>query len=173
MLFTIAQPVWDGGAEDAIEAFRVAHDPQHGVLAAHFTLAFGMAVDLIAWQPQVQAVASTTAAFGFVLRHALLFASNEGRAHVFLVPDEGASQVARLYGALHHGRWAEYRRMDIPYIPHITVGVAGSADQAQAWVDHWNNQVFALAGHVEALSIGEVRDGCFVTLAREPLMAAP
>lgn len=171
MLFTVAQPVWDDGAGEAVESFRAVHDPQQGLLAAHFTVAFGIAVDLAEWQPHVQKVTSSRSPFRFVLRHAMLFAQDKARAHVFLVPDEGASQVARLYGDLHREGWAKYRRSDIPYIPHITVAVAGRVEQAQAWVDDWNSQPFELAGQVDSLSIGELRDGRFVTLAQEPLRA--
>jgi 2'-5' RNA ligase len=171
MLFTIAQPIWDSCAVEGIEAFRAAHDPQYGLLAAHFTVAFGMDVELPAWRAHVQKVAASRLPFRFVLRHAMLFALDKERAHVFLVPDEGASQVARLYGALHMGGWAKHRRLDIPYIPHITVAVAGRVDQAQAWVEEWNNQPFEWAGQVDALSIGKLRDGRFVTLAQERLGA--
>lgn len=172
MLFTIAQPVWDGDVGDTIEAFRATHDPQHQVLAAHFTLAFGMTVDLAAWLSHVQAVAAHTPAFRFALRHAMLFAPDKGRAHVFLVPDEGASQIAKLHGCLLSGNWAAYRRLDIPYIPHATIAVSDSAEEAQSWVDDWNSQPFALCGRVDALSVGEVRDGRFVTVASESLRSS-
>src|SRR5438874_242296 len=59
----------------------------------------------------------------FVLRCSILVKDDSGEDYyVLLVPDEGFSSIVKLHDRLYTGILAPALRLDIPFIPHITIG---------------------------------------------------
>ena len=103
-----------------IDLLRAKYDPQAGMIAPHITIVFPLSPPsgenllvshvenvLRQWRP-------------FPVRLQQLEESFDN--YLFLTPTEGAEDLVRLHGALYTGVLAEYKRADIPYVPHITLG---------------------------------------------------
>lgn len=173
-LLTIAFPVLDAGDAAWIDAFRQRHDAQRRpVVAAHYTLVFGCSgVGLEAYTAHVAGIAATTQPVDFECRYAMLGADDEDdSAYVFLVPDQGSSRLALLHDHLYTGPLQPFLRLDLPYVPHITIGHSRDRIEAKAWCDGLNARGVRVAGAVRELAVGTVRDGVFETLSTHVLGA--
>src|SRR5262245_52203029 len=110
---------------DFIRAFRARHDPEFcHLVAPHYTLAFGCeAIAEESYVQHVAEIAAATAPIRFACRYAALGADDvDDMAYVFLVPDEGNAAIARLHDRIYSGPLAPHLRLDLPYVPHITIG---------------------------------------------------
>jgi 2'-5' RNA ligase len=116
-----------------IEAIRRRHDPRHAVIGAHVTLVFPFdAPDAATAADHLGAVAAEQGAIALRLSAYLAVRDADDRqSHVFLVPDHGRAEVEALHDALYSGPLAGQLRSDIPFIPHITVGVREHHHEAE------------------------------------------
>lgn len=172
MLYTLAFPRWHAAAEAQVEGWRRAWLPALcDVVPAHFTLVFGSAeADAEAYGAHVAAVAAQQPAVDFCCRCAMLDADHRsGEGLVTLVPDEGYAALTRLHAVLHRGPFAPLRRLDLPFVPHVTVGSAADRALALGWADALNARPLQLAGRIEALAVAQWQDGVLAVLARWPL----
>jgi hypothetical protein len=171
-LYTLAYPSLSGADAAAIEAIRRAHDPQRDVVQAHFTLAFGCdAVPGAAYAEHVQNVSHVMPVVSFMCRYAMLnVESRTGLAYVYLVPDEGYSDLSRLHDALYQGPLAEHLNLDIPFVPHITLGVFQDKVEAKRLCDELNARGVAISGQLNALSVAALEAGKIRDLKTFPLI---
>ncbi len=154
-----------------IERIRAEHDPRHAVVAAHFTIVFPI-TDLApdALVDEVTRQAAACAPISFVLRSALPFKDVTGEgADVFLVPDEGFVALVRLHDRLYAGALAPRLRLDIPSLPHITVGRAADPRACKRLADALNARPFAIPGRIAALDVVMHDDQALHNIARLPL----
>jgi hypothetical protein len=156
-----------------MQAIRQVHDQRYyGVVDPHFTLVFP--VFKLAVEPFVAHVKRQLAGrrrFPFVVRCATVVQDLlSPAAHVFLVPDEGNSELVKLHDALYTDLLQPELRLDIPYIPHI--GVATKADLAACKIlaDELNAQEFCIRGVIERLDIVSYEQNRVETLTRIELM---
>lgn len=93
-------------------------------LEPHFTLVFPISevLNLDTIRDEIHTISQQTKAINFTIRCTIPMPSHSDDHYVFLVPDEGFSQVVELHDVLYSGIFAKYLRLDIPYIPHITIG---------------------------------------------------
>lgn len=170
-LYTIACPQVDASAHAFIDGIRRQHDPQVDLVAPHFTLVFGCtAIAETDYLAHVSAIARHTPAIKFHCRHATLHASGpDGMAHVFLVPDEGHSAIALLHDRLYTGALAAHLRLDIPYVPHITVAATRDVAAAKALCDALNERGIDIASRLTVLTVSALRGGRLQTVAEFPL----
>jgi 2'-5' RNA ligase superfamily len=92
--------------------------------------------------------------FDFTIRCAVLCNDAFSKyTHVFLVPDEGYSNIVKLHDRLYTEIIANKLRLDIPFIPHI--GIANSLDpyHCKQLVDRLNSQEFEIRGRIDRLDI--------------------
>jgi hypothetical protein len=75
---------------------------------------------------------------------------------VFLVPGQGAHELAALNSRLYSGALAWAYRADIPYVPHMTVGASADFSQCEALAARLSRDRWALSGVVESLSLVEI-----------------
>lgn len=170
-LYTIAHLQVDASAQAFIDGIRRQHDPQVDLVAPHFTLVFGCTAVVEAdYLAHVARLAGHTPAIHFHCRHATLHAGgSDGMAHVFLVPDEGHSAIALLHDRLYTGALAAHLRLDIPYVPHITVAATRNVAAAKALCDGLNERGVDIAGQLVALTVGALQGGRLQALAELPL----
>ena len=154
-LFTLAYPGLSADDQTRLEAFRRDHDPNCSVVRAHFTMVFGCnAVAEGAYLDHVRQVCRQGRPIQFTCRFAMLGADDEAeRAYVFLVPDEGFSGIARLHAALYRGVLRERLRLDLPYIPHITLGASPDRASAKQWCDDLNESGLEIHGAINTLAV--------------------
>jgi 2'-5' RNA ligase len=121
----------------------------------HFTLVFPIIeIDRSTFVSHVNQSLEGIKSFEFTLRCAVL--SNDAFSkytHVFLVPDEGYSNIVKLHDRLYTGIIANELRLDIPFIPHI--GIANSLDphHCKRLVDRLNSQQFEIRGRFDQLNV--------------------
>ena len=160
-LFTLAYPVLSTADRAMLRAFRVEHDPQkvYGV-EPHFTIAFGApGLDNDDYLEHVRRIAAASHPITFHCRYAMLGADESGdTAYVFLVPDEGNSALSLLHDRLYTGLLASRLRIDLQYVPHITIGTCSERQKAKELCDELNARGLSIAGTVEALTVALIAD---------------
>ncbi len=171
-LFTIACLGIPHAQRRFIDEFRRAHDPQATLVPPHFTLVFGsIGADEAAVLRHVEAVAAASVPIRFHCRCAVLGADERAeRAFVYLVPDEGHAAISLLHDRLYRGPLAAGLRLQLPYVPHVTVGSTTDFRQAKAWCDALNEQGVDVAGTLSALTVGALRGGVFQVLRHFELL---
>lgn len=105
---------------ERIDLLRMRYDPQAALIAPHVTLIFPLeTVDqrslishiedvLLRWKPFPLGLAKLEKSFDDCL---------------FLTATQGAQELIGLHNDLYTGILAAHKRADIPYIPHVTLGV--------------------------------------------------
>jgi 2'-5' RNA ligase len=175
-LYTLAYPTVSASDRALLDRFRAEHDLRYrDVVAPHFTLAFGCtAVAEDDYCRHVAAVAQRTPAITFSCRYAMLGADHaEDTGYVFLVPDEGYAALSRLHDALYSGPLEPHLRLDIPYVPHVTIGTLADRRLAKQLCDELNVAGVRIEGRVGAVCVGALADGRIRDLATFPLAAEP
>ena len=168
MLYTVAYPNLSAADAEFISAFRQAHDlPYRDVVAAHFTLLFGCTeLDRPTYLRHVENVAKDVPRFGFTIRYAMLGADDlDETAYVFLVPDEGYSDVSLLHDELYRGPMAKFLRPEFPYIPHIGIATLQDRSEAKSLCDMLNADGLSISGSVDAVTVGSLHNGQFDDVA--------
>jgi 2'-5' RNA ligase len=161
-LITLAYPVLAVADRTAIDSFRAEHDSYYaGFVEPHFTVVFE--AEGIEEQEYLNHVSRTAAAarpIEFHCRYAMLGAGDgDDTAYVFLVPDEGNGAISLLHDRLYTGALISKMRLDLEYIPHITIGRCSDRQHAKALCDSLNMQGVSIAGRIEELTIAAVDRG--------------
>lgn len=154
-----------------VEALRAEHHPRQAAIAAHVTLVFPVAsVDPPALIAEVQRQASGSIPIPFTLRCALPFRDLTSEAtDVFLVPDEGFGAIVRLHDRLYAGLLAPALRLDLPFVPHLTVAHLSNPVAAKQLADRLNAESFAIPGTLSSVDVAQRQGAGVQTLARIPL----
>ncbi len=140
-----------------IESFRAEHDPQASRVAVHFTLVFPVEAPPDAVAAEIAAVARSTDAIRFTSCRAEVVVDAFGHgSHVFLVPDEGAFQISTLHDRLYAGTLNAHRRSDIPFVPHMTVGLAPDSASAVGLAKRLDASARSVRGNVDAVELLDV-----------------
>ncbi len=122
MIFTLVHyPALDN---DQIQTFRRKYDPQADLIAPHITLMFPVPVSigedilihhiksvLIRWKP-------------FPIHLEGIHRSVDD--YIYLLVQEGKEKLTSLHDEIYTGLLTPYLRADIPYIPHVTLGLLAS-----------------------------------------------
>jgi hypothetical protein len=139
-----------------IQLIRQRHDRLFfKAIAPHFTIVFP--TDEINESSMIEHLnqkLSKFEAFDCVFRCAIIGDPNfMGHAHVFLIPDEGFSNLVRLHDRLYTGILEAELRLDLPYIPHIGVASLPNVEECKTIVDELNQQKFEIRGRIDTLDI--------------------
>jgi len=171
-LLVLAYPRLSQSDYQWIQSVRAKNDElYYNVVEPHFTIVFPVfKFDESRFIEHVRHQAGGFPAFNFVLRCAVLNndAFNE-YTHVFLVPDEGYSNIVKLHDSLYTGPLAPELRLDIPFIPHIGIGNAVNPQHCKQLADDLNKQNFEIAGFVEQLDVVRYEDDTVETIAQVAL----
>jgi len=168
MLYTLAFPSLSASDTAFVEGFRAEHQAvQSKVVAAHFTMVFGCeTVPQSEYVQHVQAVAQATRSITFACRYAMLGADDEDdSAYVFLVPNEGFAELSMLHDRLYTDVLSAHLRLDLPFIPHITIGRLTERRAAKSLCDALNTRGVSIEGSVSALTVGTRENGRIHSLA--------
>lgn len=124
-------------------------------IGPHVTLVFPTdATDATTATGHMAMVAGNTVPFDLAFRCALPVADpNSGDTYIYLVPDEGFSALVRLHDRLYSGPFADALRLDIPFVPHITLGRIAEAKLARALADDLNGQEPEIRGRLETIEL--------------------
>lgn len=140
-----------------ITALRDRHGgvPAAPEIGTHVTLVFATdASDATTATGHLAVVAGDTAPLALAFRCALpVHDPGSGATYVYLVPDEGFSGLVRLHDRLYSGPFADALRLDIPYIPHITLARIAEPKLARALADDLNGQEPEIHGRLETIEL--------------------
>lgn len=155
-LLVLSYPMISQNDFDWIQTVRAKYDKlNYKVVAPHFTIVF--AVDHMNRKEFVEHVKNQVRGLreiAFVLRSAAIVKDAFSEyTHVFLVPDQGYSEIVKLHDKLYTDQLASELRLDIPYLPHITVGNSIDPQVCKTLADDLNRQSFAIKGHIETLDV--------------------
>jgi 2'-5' RNA ligase len=167
-IYTISYPEFAEESARFIEGFRHEHDlPYREVVAAHFTLVFSSkGVCDAEYMNHVREVALSSKPIDFVCRYAMLGSDHlDESAYVFLVPDEGYSGISLLHDKLYRGVLSSALRLEVQYVPHITIGTLRNREEARALCDGLNRAGLSLVGRLSVLTVGALNGGKFENLA--------
>ncbi|MFY7864788.1 2'-5' RNA ligase family protein [Roseateles sp.] len=171
-LYTVSYP--EVAPEDLsfMERFRQLHDlPYLDVVAAHFTMVFSCkTIELAEYTKHIEAVARQSEPIRFSCKYAMLGADDfDDTAYVFLVPDEGYSGISLLHDRLYTGLLQPFLKLDVPFVPHITIGTLKDRSAAKALCDELNRTGVHIEGTLRALTIGALEDGKLKNLSSHAL----
>jgi 2'-5' RNA ligase len=162
----VAYPTLDQRALDWIESIRGRHDPQAGRIPPHFTLIFPVDVSPDDIRDEVARAALRYRPVPFVIRTAISMPDVvQGGAHVFVVPEEGHDQIARLHDELYAGVLRPHLREDIAFVPHITIAT-GNTRWCETYALQLNGTLQPVHGVIESVTILDVTRTEIESLAR-------
>lgn len=175
-LLVVAYPHMPEQDYTFIQSIRRRHDPQVALIEPHVTLVFPTdGVDPAVFIEHVAAQSAGIGRITLALRCATIVKDAfSSLTHLFLVPDEGNSAIVRAHDRLYTGPLTPHLRLDVPFIPHVTVGAFADAHAAKVAADAINAQPLALRGVIERLDVIHYarEDARVWTLARIPLTPA-
>lgn len=156
MLYTLAYPEISAEHRALIDTIRNAHDACNAdIIAPHVTLAFGAGgIEETLYKSHVSAIARQTRTIPFHIRYAGIgHDPDKGLFHVFLIPDEGYSALSRLHDRLYTHVLTDHLRLDLPFVPHITVATTDSGHAAKRLAADLNDTHLSIAGYIRTLDV--------------------
>lgn len=140
-----------------VEAVRARHDPQASQIEAHFTLVFPVEVAVEAIIAQVRSAVVSHGTIPLTLGRAVAFRDvvAEG-SRVFLLPEEGHDELHALHDRLYDGAFSRHLRADVPFVPHLTVGVYPTFGECKRVADQLNQEHRTMRGTVRGLDVIEM-----------------
>jgi 2'-5' RNA ligase len=155
-----------------IQEFRKDHDAlYYSVVAPHFTIVFPIVgVEEKDFISEIKKQSTGIQPIDFTIRCATINknAFND-HYHIFLVPDEGYSQMVRLHDRLYNHLLLPHLHLDLDFIPHI--GIASSKDkyECKRLSDEWNDKSFSIQGTITELTIVDYQNDVVSVLQKIPL----
>lgn len=146
--------------DEQIIGFRDQHDPKALLVAPHVTLVYptGITSESV-FIDHVARVARTVRSFSANFATALVMPNHTSlgvTGDIFLVPDEGFGDIVRLRDKLYTGTLKTEMRLDIPFIPHLTIGSALELNDARRLVDGLNAKRFSFRVPIDHVAVVEV-----------------
>lgn len=140
---------------ERIQSFRRDHNSLYRIIDPHFTIVFSVAdMTLADFAAEIKRQAYGVEAIRFCLRCAVInkdsFSDNYD---AFLVPDEGFAGIVKLHDRLYARALSPHHRLDISYIPHISIANNTDPLAIKKIVDEWNEKDFAIEGTIDWLDI--------------------
>jgi hypothetical protein len=141
---------------DKIQHYRELNDKLFfKSVAPHFTIVFPVfdktETEFI---NEVKLQVTNVKKFGFNIRCSTINKDSfSEHYHSFLVPDEGFSNIVKLHDKLYCDKLKDNLRLDIDFIPHISIGNSLDKNLCKSMVDEWNRNDFSIAGSVSKLTI--------------------
>lgn len=166
--FVVAYPELQESDFDWIQAYRSQHDRQFSLVEPHFTLVFSIQeLDKESFLAEMKQKVADIKAFEFELNTATINQDNSGKYyHEFLVPDAGYSNIVKLHDRLYSGLLAPHLRLDVDFIPHISIGDSEDAQTSKQRVDNLNSQNVSVHGRIGSLDVLAYADGTISTIER-------
>ena len=88
-----------------------------------------------------------------------------------MVAAEGYSEIVKLHDRLYTGMLTGELRLDIPFIPHITIGNSKDPQVCATLADRLNAENFAIAGRISSIDIVTYENNRIETICQVELAA--
>jgi 2'-5' RNA ligase len=138
-----------------IQSFRQKHDSNYELVSPHISLVFEVSdIEPDEFISHAQLICGNCPAIDFRLRSSKVVQGIDDKNwYLFLVPDEGYSKIIELHDKLYTGDLARHLRRDIPFIPHMTVGIFQKLDDCQKAEDELNDTQFDIPGRIISVDV--------------------
>ncbi len=139
-----------------IQDYRSQNDAlYYNVIAPHFTLVFPVFdVSENDFIDEVRTKAKYFEKTRFTIRCAVINKDAfSDYFHTFLVPDEGFSKIVKWHDILYSDKLKNNLKLDIDFIPHITIGNSTDKFLCKKMVDTWNEKEFEISGLITHITI--------------------
>jgi len=160
-LLVLGYPDLDLADYRRLQTIRAEHDPQFGLVQPHFTLVFpleGVGEDALALH--VRRTAERMTPIDLSLNCALAWPEQDRpTTHVFLVPDAGFGRLVTLHDRLYSGQFAVYLRLDLPFVPHLTIAALKDRAAAFGLARTLNEEGVSMRGALTRLTVARYADG--------------
>ncbi len=171
-LHVVAYPELASADHELIQSFRRDYNTLYSVIAPHITIVFSVPdMPLADFETEIRTQTESTGAFRFCLRSAVInkdsFSNNYD---CFLVPDEGFSHITKLHDRLYSQKLSPHHRLDVSYIPHISIANSPDPLIIKKITDQWNEKEFAINGTVSSLDIINYENRVITTVGKIPLL---
>ncbi len=152
----LAYPVLSDEDYTLIQGYRKDHDQEYySVVQPHFTFIFPiLKMNEKEFMDEVKQMSVGAEKIDFTIRCATT--NNDALSddyNLFLLPDEGHSRIVRLHDKLYSGILSSKLKLDIDFIPHISIGISKDKSECKKWADEWNAKEFSIIGQISKLSI--------------------
>jgi 2'-5' RNA ligase len=166
----VAYPTVEQQTLDWIHSIRVRYDPQARRIPAHFTLVFPVDESPGDITEEIARVCLRHRPISFVIRSVISMPDVVHRgAHVFVVPDEGRDQIARLHDELYAGVLRQHLREDIAFVPHVTIAT-GDLHWCETYAQQLNGTLQPVRGVIESVTLLDVSRTKIESIARLALV---
>lgn len=167
-LQVIAYPQLQDADLQRIQDIRKLHNRLYPVIAPHFTLMFAVndisREDFIA---EAKKKLQGATAIDFTIRRAIVVPDAiSGWYDAMLVPDEGFSALHKIHDQLYSGLLLPQLRLDIAYLPHMSIADKADAQEVKQICDDWNNINCEIKGRISELEIIEYKNPVLHTAER-------
>jgi 2'-5' RNA ligase len=167
----IAEPELATPDRDWIEALRRRHDPTgQARVGPHLTLFFAAGFsDPAPLARAMERAAESHPAFDLKLAPVVVLPDIAGGAVVALAATFGRSECVALHDALYAGDLARHLRADVSYEPHLTLGRAANATDAQPLASAIAAGRRAILARIAALRLVELGERAAIPRLSAPL----
>ena len=167
-LHVVAYPELSTTDRELIQAVRKDHNTLYNVIKPHFTIVFSVphmsSLDFIA---EIKKQIGNTGIIPVTIRCAIINKDSfSDYFDAFLVPDEGFSQVLGLHDKLYSGLLARYHRVDISYIPHMSIANSKDVYAIKKIADEWNKKNLVIQGTISSLDIINYENRTITTIEK-------
>jgi 2'-5' RNA ligase len=141
-----------------IQSIRGKYDKTfYHVVEPHFTIVFPVFnYDLKYINNYIKKIVKNVKPIKFSIRGATTVKDSfSDGTDVFLIPDEGNSDIIKLHDKLYTEVLFKELRLDIPFIPHIAIGRGKDAFESKKIADKINENEFLINGIVDELTLVE------------------
>ena len=155
-LLVLAYPELIIDDREWIDLFRKENDPLfYGVIKPHFTLVFPtFGFEYKTFEQEIREKAISFPPFEFVIRSAMM--NNDKLSeyyYLFLIPDEGHSNIVKLHQKLYSGIINKTLLLDVDFIPHMGIGCYLDKEKCKHMVNTVNDMNITIKGEVKSLTI--------------------
>lgn len=154
-LHLVAYPQLSAADYERIQLCRKEHNSLYNMIDAHFTIIFSVPdMSLEDFSAEVNKQVQGFKAIPFTFRCAVINRDAiSGNYDAFLIPDEGHNTIYKLHDQLYSDKLAYQHRLDISYIPHLSIASNPDPLVIKRIVNEWNAQEFAIQGTISSLDI--------------------
>jgi|ERR1043166_1778763 2'-5' RNA ligase len=153
---------------DWIQSYRKANDKlYYNLVDPHFTIVFP--VDDKTEKQFVNEIEKQIASvrkIEFQIKSAAFVKDNFSEYYLeFLIPDLGHDQIVSLHDRLYSEALISNLRLDIAYMPHITVGNSLDINKSKMAIAELNDRRLSITGQINSLTVVKYESGSIVNLA--------
>ncbi len=154
-LHVVAYPELAPTDFELIQRCRKEHNSLYSMIGPHFTIVFSVQDMAFAdFSAEVKRQIADTTQILFCFRGVVLNKDSFSNYYdAFLVPDEGFSKVVKLHDRIYSNKLSPHHRLDISYIPHLSIASSTDVTTVKRIVDKWNEKEFAINGVISSLDI--------------------